>query len=304
MKGFPKISPTANRIHGLNAARNIAQKTKSNHINIPGRTHVMVAIPCTKASITIKIATLLCDCICEGVKTGGKYIFSFKFVNDYHPTEYARNVLCKHFLETNAKYIWFIDSDTMPSDNSLRLFEAIEGADIFAGVYPIGRQDKGNRVLAVDWGMYKKAENSDYGHISLPLEAYQKDEIIDVDAAATGCMVIKREVIEHFAKDAERDEDGTPAIFKWPKKCTGKSATSDDFDFCMRAKEAGFNIKVHTAIRWGHLKLKDLQDVYEQLKSAWKAGYEESLEDNVMDTIKEGMGVEDGDSEYLSADRA
>ena len=301
--GSHKTYPTVSQIHGRNAALSSALKTKSNLLKVPGRTHVMIAIPCVKASITIKIATLLCDCICEGIKPGGKFIYSFKFVNDYHPTEYARNVLCRHFLDSDAEYLWFIDSDTMPSDDSLKLMDAV-GADIFAGVYPIGRQDKGNRVLAVDWGMYKKVENSDYGHVSLPLEAYQKDEIIDVDAAATGCMVISRKVIEHFAKDAEKDEDGTPAIFKWPKKCTGKSATSDDFDFCMRAKEVGFNIKVHTGVRWGHLKLKDLQDVYEQLKSAWKAGYEESMEDGATDALNRGMGVEDGDSEYLSADRA
>lgn len=255
--------------HGLNVANLIAKKTK--------RKHIFVGIPCTKAALTTRIATLMCDCSVEGLLPGKKLVFTIRIINDYFPTEYARNVLCRDFLQSDAEYLWFIDSDTLPDDNWMKLFDV--DADIVAGVYPIGRQEKGNKVLALDWGLYNKAPEHKYGWMALPLEAYQKDEVIECDAAATGCMVIKRKVIEHFMKTAEVDDDGIPGIFKWPKKPSGKSICSDDFDFCTRAKEEGFNLKVHTGVRWGHLKFKDLKDVYEQLKSAWMAGYEESMED-------------------------
>lgn len=261
-------------------------------LKVPGRKHVMIAIPCMKAGITTRIATLMCDCTLKGLTPGDKWVFSFQIINDYFPTEYARNVLCRHFLASNAEYLWFIDSDTLPDDNWPKLFDVDE--DIVAGVYPIGRQEKGNRVLAVDWGFYNKSEEHENGWLALPLEAYRNGEVVECDAAATGCMLIKRKVIEHFAKDAERDEDGTPAIFRWPKNAAGKSFCSDDFDFCKRAKAAGFHLKVHTAVRWGHLKFKDLRDVYEQLKSAWMAGYEESMEEGGVDALNRGMELEDG----------
>ena len=289
--GNPKDSITASQIHGLNAAKIAPRKINGNIVNNSGRKHVMIALPCMKAAVTTPIATLMCDCVLEGLKPGGQWVYSFRIVNDYFPTEYARNVLCRHFLESDAQYMWFIDSDTMPDENSFKLFDV--DADIVAGVYPIGRQERGNRVLAVDWGMYQKSPEHENGWLALPLEAYQKGEVIDVDAVATGCMVIKRKVIEHFAKTAEKDADGTPAIFFWPKVCTGKSICSDDFDFCKRAKAAGFEIKVHTSVRWGHLKFKDLRDVYQQLKTAWMAGYEESAEEGGYTALKEGMGLED-----------
>lgn len=264
----PWITVSKKVPHGLNFVRPAATKTK--------RKHVFVAIPCTKASLTTNIATLLCDTVVEGLTPGKKLVFTIRIINDYFPTEYARNVLCRDFLASDAELLWFIDSDTLPDNNWLKLFDVDE--DIVAGVYPIGRQDKGNRVLALDWGLYKKAPEHEYGWMALPIEGYQKGEVIECDAAATGCMVIKRKVIEHFAKDAVVDEDKVPAIFRWPKKPSGKSLCSDDFDFCTRAQDAGFKLKVHTSVRWGHLKFKDLKDVYEQLKSAWMAGYEESME--------------------------
>jgi hypothetical protein len=263
----------------------------------------MIALPCLKAQLTTRIATLMCDTVLKGVTPGEKWVFSFRIINDYFPTEYARNVLCKHFLDSDAEYIWFIDTDTIPDDNWHKLFEVDE--DIVAGVYPIGRQEKGNRVLAVDWGFYDKSDEHEWGWIAKPLEAYKNDEVVDVDAAATGCMLIKRKVIEHFAKNAPLDPDGTPEIFRWPKYPSGKSITSDDFDFCKRAKASGFGIKVHTGVRWGHLKFKDLKDVYEQLKSAWMAGYEESMEDGGYEALKNGMGIEeDGDARILPSHSA
>lgn len=293
-----------NQIHGLNAAGAVAQKISGNgiHLNLPGRKHVMIAIPSMKGSLTTKIATLMCECVLKGLTPGGKWVFSFQIINDFFPTEYARNVLCRHFLNSNAEYLWFIDSDTMPDDNWHKLFEVDE--DIVAGIYPIGRQEKGNRVLALDWGFYDKSDDHEHGWIARPVEAYRNDEVVEVDAVATGCMLIKRKVIEHFAKTAERDEDDTPAIFFWPKKSTGKSYCSDDFDFCTRVKAAGFKIKVHTAVRWGHLKFKDLRDVYEQMKSAWMAGYEESMEESEADALKQEMELEDGSPCNIPASRA
>lgn len=297
----PPISAIVSQGHGRNAANLTAVPTKltGNSVpRVPGRKHVMLGIPCLKAQLTTSIATLMCDCVMESLKPGGRFVYSFHIINDYFPTEYARNVICRHFLEGNADYLWFIDSDTMPDANSFKLFDV--DADIVAGVYPIGRQERGNRVLALDWGLYNQAPEHEFGWVALPLEAYQKGEVIDVDAAATGCMLIKRHVIEYFAKAAARDEDNTPAVFAWPKKPSGKSVCSDDFDFCKRAKAAGFGLKVHTAVRWGHLKFKDMRDVYEQLKSAWQAGYEESMEDGGYNALKEGMQL-DASSSDLSA---
>jgi hypothetical protein len=179
-------------------------------------------------------------------------------------------VLCHDFLKSGEDAIWFVDSDTLPSANSFELLKV--DADIVAGVYPIYRRERKD-MIPLDWSFYRRTGDHQY-HYKV-LEDYE-GKVTTADAAGTGCMIIRRNVIEHFAKDVPRDRDGIPAIFQWPRECTGRDITSDDFDFCDRTKEAGFTLKVHTGVRWGHLKTKDLADTYQQLKQAFLFGVTEA----------------------------
>lgn len=266
--------PFAKQPHGLSAAAlSAARQSRLVKPLQLSKKRVMLALPTEHAQLTTAIAMMLADAVGLSMTPGYPFEFEIAIVNDKYPTEYARNCLAKKLLDSKCEAMWFIDSDTLPTSNSFELLKV--DADIACGIYPIGRGDRGNERLPFDWSFY--LHEKDWSFRPLPLEAYEENEVVECDAAATGCMIIKRRVIEHFAKDAPLDNDGIPAVFDWPKYATGKSITSDDLSFCRRAKEAGFSLKVHTGIRWGHIKQRDMRDVYDQLKYAFMAGVGEQM---------------------------
>lgn len=261
------------QIHGRNAARTATLIKKE---------RVMIGIPTVSWNITLGIGLFLADAVELSMTPSYPFEFQIATVNDKYPTEYARNCLCKMFLKSECKRLWFVDSDTIPSSNSFELLKMT--ADISCGIYPIGRGDRGNDCLSLDWSMYNyKPDIGENAWSPLPLEAFDENQIIKCDGAATGCMVIRRHVIEHFAKDAWEDDEGVQAIFFWPKRPNGKSYTSDDFDFCKRALKAGFVLNVHTGVRFGHIKIKNMMDTYEQLKYAFMAGVSEQMQKEEQD---------------------
>ena len=106
----------------------------------------------------------------------------------------ARNRLVARFLETDATVLWFIDADVIPSDNTSLLFPflADDTLDIWGGVYPLMARGSGkDDPLEITWTMYDEAD----GHFTAaePDEAQESQE---VGGLGTGCMLIRRRVLE------------------------------------------------------------------------------------------------------------
>jgi GT2 family glycosyltransferase len=74
---------------------------------------------------------------------------------------------------------------------------------------------------------------------------FRKNSILDVDHFMGPCMLIKREVVD---KIGGYDEIFTPYLL-------------EDTDYCLRAKEIGYSIKVITSIRTIHNKGKTINSI-------------------------------------------
>lgn len=189
-----------------------------------------------------------------------------------YPVELMRNVIRHHFLQTSCDDLWFVDSDVMPSANSMLLFD-VKGADMVAGLYPIPNSDPTFERTLV-WSVYKGFGEK---YEAIPVGPHDR-EVIDIDAAGTGCLIIPRRVLEDERLLVDKEWG---AMFRTPRAPNGKCLWTDDLDFCHRARALGYTFKAHTAVRWGHIKISNVEDQFKGLVAAFQAGhtfYEEEKE--------------------------
>jgi len=164
----------------------------------------------------------------------------------------GRERIADQFLETDATHLLFIDSDeTFDKQTALRLIE--DDLPVVSGVVY-------QRNYPPAPCIYKKVPNTVY-HLPMARELqkwfvenevprFNQATVLDlpddvsiweVDEVGTGCMLIKREVIE--AIDEPRF-DVSPDHF-W--------GMTTDILFCRRVREAGFKIYADLRVQLGHL---------------------------------------------------
>ena len=153
----------------------------------------------------------------------------------------GRNLLVRDFLVGEWDQMIFLDADVswLVSDIK-RLVEA--KADIVAGIYP-----------------KKNADGStDYPVKSLPGDRWADDDgLVEVEAVPTGFLKIRRKVFETLYEtvDKYRDEKDhsqkqIPVIFE--RTLDGRVRRGGDFEFCRKARAAGFKVMVDPTMYLAH----------------------------------------------------
>ncbi|NCN41074.1 glycosyltransferase family 2 protein [bacterium] len=167
---------------------------------------------------------------------------SFKITWPNHkPTSNNRNKIVKAFLETDYHYLLMIDDDVVPPPNLLDLIKL--GKDIVAAPCPQWHENDIYWVV-----MDYVPEEEGYRQVGVD----RRSGLEEVDAVGTGCILIKRKVLENIKAPFERkwDEDGIQAL-------------GHDFYFCQKAKEKGFEVYAHFDYPCRHYKRLDLIKVIE-----------------------------------------
>ena len=141
-----------------------------------------------------------------------------------HPISSNRNRIVKRFLATRCDYLLMIDDDVVPLDNPAEFVHA--GKDIVG--FPAPVRQAGRQLNFVAYVKYP--ERDDYA----PVDFARVDDTIEllrVDIVGTGCILIKRRVLEALKAPfhTEFDEDGILEV-------------GTDFAFCRKAAAAGFEI--------------------------------------------------------------
>lgn len=149
----------------------------------------------------------------------------------------ARNEMAKAFLDSEHSHLFWIDADIeFTPDDVAKVWNL--NADIGVAFYSMKRPDK--PLSAWKDGALVSIEDC-------PKEPFE------VDFSGTGFMCIKREVLEKLAETSESYTGPlgkTPALFMTPVHNDGFE--SEDYNFCRRAREAGFKIIGDPSIRLGH----------------------------------------------------
>lgn len=147
------------------------------------------------------------------------------------PVDEARNILVEMALESNAKYILFLDDDTMPPPFTIpRLMNL--GVKIASGMYYTKSQPPTPVII-------KKEIPGGYRN-------WQYGDVIEVDYIGLGCALIDTSVFK----------DMKPPYFVYKKGQTGPDDTDscigEDVYFCKKAAEAGHKIWVDTVVQCAH----------------------------------------------------
>jgi hypothetical protein len=158
----------------------------------------------------------------------------------------SRNLICQKFLEDPSyTHLVMIDDDmTFDYDFVSKLLEA--DVDIVAGLAFKRRSEFTPCVFKL------KQEDKQYYPV-LP-EVFQ-----EVDIVGTGGIAIKAEVFKKLK-------------FPWFETYYDKDGKhwSVDFDFCIKAKKAGFKIFVEPSAKMGHIGDSEVVDINTFLKKSKK----------------------------------
>lgn len=157
------------------------------------------------------------------------------------PHDAARNYCVNAFLQTDFTHLFFIDSDVVPPIETLdQLLDADK--DVIAGLYPTMKFK--NNMQVKEHAVYNRVGRVVDGETKYGLEEAHGSGIQEIDRAGTGCLLIKRKVLETM----ERPH------FQFLYSDLGISAVGEDINFCKKAQEAGFKIHAHFGVVCQHAK--------------------------------------------------
>ena len=172
-----------------------------------------------------------------------------------------RNQVAATFLDaTKDDWLLMIDTDEMLSkDNFAKLLQSAD-----AKLRPI--------VSGVVFGAWETGEiypepvpcifmTNDTGGL-FPVHDYEKDRLIEIDAAGTGCLLIHRKVLERFRQDANEHQGKMWGFFQ-DMPLNGEWI-GEDILFSLRAKSFGYRIFAHTGVLLPHERRYWLKDVHHE----------------------------------------
>lgn len=146
------------------------------------------------------------------------------------PFDHARNNACKDALAGGYEWLFFLDDDVIvPSDTVHRLIRY--KLPIVSGLYY--RRHEGLQPVMQKLGT---------GWIT----NFQIGSMVEADLVGAGCLLIHRSVLEKVPKpwfDWRCDREDLPE----------NQRLSEDFAFCLNAKNQQFQIFVDTSIQCRHL---------------------------------------------------
>ena len=171
------------------------------------------------------------------------------YFSNINPTYSNRNACVKYFLQTKHTHLLFIDSDTIPFKNPLKLIE--HDKHIVGGVYPRWKSNN------YEWLVMDRLKDGRY----VQVKPEKRGGLSECDGLGAGCLMMTREVLESMKapfKDAV-DEEGIRSI-------------GHDFLFCERAKKRGYKVFADWNILCDHIKLVPLVAIIKTIKQAYDNG--------------------------------
>lgn len=163
----------------------------------------------------------------------------------------GRNELVAQFLEhTDSQWLLMLDADEqLGLDVFDKLIATVHDKErpIVAGLY-FGAWPGDLYPTAMPLIFRRVADSTRF----LPVTDYPADEVIEIDSAGTGCLMVHRSVFEAFQSQATPHEGKTWCWFR--DMPVNGDWFSEDHYFCARAQELGYRLHAHTGAVLPHHK--------------------------------------------------
>jgi hypothetical protein len=172
----------------------------------------------------------------------------------------ARNVLTHQFLESKATHLMWIDSDIGFNATDI-VSMLIADRDIVGGIYPKKEVDWASVAQAAKAGVPPEELSNHAGSFAVKLIddsadslAADPDGLLEIAAAGTGFMLIKRGVFDTLSEvvpEYAPDEKPIKEYYATTTDPSGRLIT-EDYHFCLLARSHGFKIYAAPWVRLGH----------------------------------------------------
>jgi hypothetical protein len=210
-----------------------------------GRIHVLICVTSLDGFLRWSIAQQMCRAMMANADPACPYHFETMIVNGMRPVEFARNYCRDYFMEkTNCQILQFWDADQEIPDNWPFLYQV--DAHVVSGTTFcwVGNDSVGSRLRYNQYSLNDKGECFNIHPVS-------DVQPFPVPIVGTACMSIRREVFDAAG----------PSPFRMTQMDTGRIRASEDVNFCITARNLGFNVAVHPGVVFGHVKNIDLLHV-------------------------------------------
>lgn len=148
-------------------------------------------------------------------------------------------------LQLGARWLFFLDSDIIVPPGTVQQLIA-HNKEIVGGLYVRRHDPPFNEML-------KLRPDGMPGLQPIRDGEYQDGSLVECDAIATGCMLIRTDVFEKIPP-WNMTIDGQPTRPQWFlwTEWRHPAGASEDFSFCVRARKAGIRIFCDTSIKARH----------------------------------------------------
>ena len=169
-----------------------------------------------------------------------KFVFEDPQITRGQPASSVRNEIKKRFLQTSCEFLIMLDYDEVPFHDLVDLVEADK--DIISCP---SLTKKNGKLL---WKAYNRVGDR-YKSIDLD-KLVNPPDFMAVDGIHSGCIIIKRRVLEDMKAPFQDvfDDDGV-------------RIKGYDLEFCRRAIEKGFEVYTTPKKRCGHFKCVELTTI-------------------------------------------
>lgn len=168
----------------------------------------------------------------------------------------ARNFLVDRFLASDREWFLSVDTDViLPECVVSRLLT--RGQPLISALIYVNAKPPFPQV-------YRRIADFGFGGFGVYLvyQDFEPGELVEADATGAGCLLVHRDVFEAIPKRKP---------FRWfQHEQRGEDLFGEDVVFCERAKLAGFQLYIDTAVKAGHIKPHIILRAYTARgRSAW-----------------------------------
>jgi len=152
----------------------------------------------------------------------------------------ARNVVVDKFLASDREWLLTVDTDViLPACVITRLMS--RGLPLIGALIYVNQSPKFPQI-------YNQIADFSFGDMGIfqVQKDFEPGELVKADGTGAGCMLIHRDVFEAIP--------GKPPFRWYQHEYIGTEMFGEDFTFCRRAKVAGFQLYIDTAVHAQHIK--------------------------------------------------